>query len=143
MSEKTQSVKETTNVNTEEKVIIKEPNKPTESSKQQQQSNNMSNNNQLKVVLTNKDRVEIINTNTGQRSMMVPATGVIKLNNTNVYNVPISNKDISLDSMNAVKVLQKFAEFFQILGVNNGFVTLKVVVNGMNLKHDTIIGSII
>jgi hypothetical protein len=99
--------------------------------------------NEIKVSLTIKDRVEIVNKQTGQRSTMVPSNGSIKLNNTNVYCIPITNKEFNLDEMNAVKTLNVHSEYFQVLSVANGIVKIKSIVNGFTLKNKTVVGSII
>jgi hypothetical protein len=123
------------NIETDHIVQYTKPKKSTEKPKPMS--------NVIQVVLNPKSRIEIINTQTGQRSNMVPANGKIKLNNTNVYNINISNDKLNLDEMNAVKTFSKYAEFFQILTVQNGYVTIKSIVSGLDLKDGMEIGTII
>lgn len=132
--EETVKVKE--DINTDHQV-------KTNTQKTEENTKNTSMSNKIVISLNNKDRVEITNKQTGMPSMMVPATGKLKLSNNNVYVIPIQDNSLELDNMNAIKTFSRYSKYFSILTVSSGFVTINSIINGFDLRDGLEIGSVI
>ena len=99
--------------------------------------------NKLELVILNEP-IEIINLTTGTTNNIIPkVAGRVKLANTNLYRIPITNKDYSLDNFYAIKHYAKFAEYFRIVSVSNGKVSIVPIISGFELKSGDVIGELI
>lgn len=97
----------------------------------------------LEVVLSDVP-IEIVNLSTGYTNTIVPKiSGRVKLANSNLYRIPITNKDVVMDNFYVVKHYTKFAEYFRIISVANGKVSLVPIISGLELKSGDVIGELI
>lgn len=99
--------------------------------------------NKLELVILNEP-IEIINLTTGTTNNIIPkVAGKVKLANTNLYRIPITNRDYSLDNFYAIKHYAKYAEYFRIVSVSNGKVSIVPIISGFELKSGDVIGELI
>jgi hypothetical protein len=90
------------------------------------------------------ESIELINLNTAQKHAMFPKTpGKIKLINTNLYRIPITNKTLNIDNFYAIRQPSKFSEYFKILCVKDGIVSIQPIVTGFDLNNNDFIGELI
>lgn len=99
--------------------------------------------NKIELIISNEP-IEIINLTSGSINNIIPKViGRIKLSNNNLYRIPITNKDYSLDNFYAVKHYSKFAEYFRIVSVSNGKVSIVPIISGFEVKSGDVIGELI
>lgn len=97
-----------------------------------------------KIIIKLDGPIEIINlTNSQRHSIMPKPPKKVKLINTNLYRLPITNKELNIDKAYAIKQYSKYAEYFQILSVINGVVSIMPIVGGFELNHNDQIGELI
>lgn len=99
--------------------------------------------NLLEVVL-NDTPIEIINLATGYTNTIVPKViGKIRLVNSNLYRIPITNKNLNVDDFYVIKHYSKYSEHFRIVSVSNGRASIAPIVSGLELKNGDVIGELI
>lgn len=99
--------------------------------------------NKIEVIISNEP-IEMVNLVTATTTSIVPKlAGKIKLSNTNLYRIPITNKDYLLDNFYTIKQYAKFAEYFRIVSVANGKVSIAPIISGLELKSGDVIGELI
>lgn len=133
--EQSENSKNVTSNTVEQKVEVKE--KP----KQVEPKSPISNN---KIIIKLDGPIEIINlTNSQRHSIMPKPPKKVKLINTNLYRIPITNYNLNIDKAYAIKQYSKYSEYFQILSVINGIVSILPIVGGFELNHNDQIGELI
>lgn len=95
------------------------------------------------VVINLSSTIEIVNLANGQRHSIMPKASKVKMLNTNLYRIPISNTELHMDKFHAIKQYAKYAEFFTIVAVSNGIVSILPIISGFELSDNTDIGSLI
>lgn len=130
------------------KTEVKTENKPTTSIKStekgtpQKTTGTTSVNN--KIIINLNGPIEIINmTNSQRHSIMPKPAKKVKLINTNLYRIPITDAKLTIDNANTIKQYAKYAEHFQIVSVSKGVVTILPIISGFELSHDDQIGELI
>lgn len=95
------------------------------------------------IVINLSSNVEIINLSNGQRHSIMPKANKVKMLNTNLYRIPIRNSELHMDKFHAIKQYAKYAEFFTIVAVANGIVSILPTISGFDLIDNTDIGTLI
>lgn len=95
------------------------------------------------IIINLSSNIEIVNLTNGQRHSIMPKVSKIKMSNTNLYRIPISNSELHMDKFHAIKQYAKYAEFFTIVAVSNGIVSILPIISGFELSDNTDIGSLI
>lgn len=100
--------------------------------------------NEIKIQYSVSDRIEIFNLSNGKSSFIVPKDLThIRLTNTNLFKIPIENKELNIDNFHAIKQLSKYSDYFTILNVVNGVVTILPIVFEFKLKNNEVVGMLI
>lgn len=99
--------------------------------------------NLIEVELINEP-IEIVNLSNGSTNSIMPlVAGKIRISNSNLYRLPIKNKTLNIDNFFTVKHYAKFSEYFRIVCVLNGKVSIAPIVSGFELRHGDCIGELI
>lgn len=99
--------------------------------------------NKIEIIFSNEP-IEMVNLVTATTTSIVPKfSGKLKLSNTNLYRIPITNKEYFLDNFYTIKQYAKFAEYFRIVSVANGKVSIAPIISGLELKSGDVIGELI
>lgn len=99
--------------------------------------------NLLEIIL-NDSPIEIVNLATGYTSSIVPKiNGKLKLANSNLYRIAITNNSLNADNFYVIKQYSKYSEFFRIVAVSNGRASIVPILSGLELKSGDVIGELI
>jgi hypothetical protein len=100
--------------------------------------------NLIELELLPNESIEIVNLLNGSRnSIMTLTSGKIRLSNTNLYRIPIKNKVLNIDNFYTIKHYAKYSEYFRIVCVLNGYVSIVPIISGSELRHGDCIGELI
>lgn len=89
------------------------------------------------------DIIELLNLESGNKHAMIIKTPKVRLTNFNIYRIPVSNKELNSDNFHAIKIYNRYSEYFRILAVKEGCVSILPLINNFEISNSTTIGELI